>query len=124
MPITGLNDIFRNLDELSESVHKSLITAVYLEALEVQKLSMELTPVLTGALKGSHVTELPVIENNEVAVTLKVGGPAAPYAMYVHENLDARHDNGQAKFLESAILAYKDDFVPNVAARLHAEGLF
>jgi hypothetical protein len=30
----------------------------------------------------------------------------APYALYVHENKQARHPKGQAKFLESAIRFY------------------
>ncbi len=29
-------------------------------------------------------------------------GFSAPYAVYVHENLQARHANGEAKFLENA----------------------
>lgn len=32
-----------------------------------------------------------------------VVGFAAPYAVYVHENLEAHHTNGQAKFLSRAM---------------------
>lgn len=33
-------------------------------------------------------------------------GFTAPYAVYVHENLNARHTNGEAKFLENATRLY------------------
>lgn len=37
----------------------------------------------------------------EWAVTF--GGPAAPYAVFVHEDLKAHHRVGEAKFLEKAL---------------------
>lgn len=41
--------------------------------------------------------------------TVAVGFTAA-YAMYVHENLEAHHPVGQAKFLEQPARALRDEF--------------
>jgi len=106
--------------QIIKNAKKALEVAVYQEALGVQKTSMNLTPVLTGALRGSHETHRPEYGPDGLVVRVTVGGPAAPYALYVHENLDARHENGQAKFLEYAVLAHQPDFVANVAKRLSA----
>lgn len=120
MPATGLNEMLESLGALPENVRQALGRAVYESALEVEGLSRDMTPYDTGALEGSHETHPPVFAGDDVTALITVGGPAAPYAMYVHENLDARHDHGQAKFLESAVLAYKGDYRENVAERIAA----
>lgn len=57
------------------------------------------TPVRTGTLRNSgHVRSA-----DEHGFTVAFGGPAAPYAYYVHENLKARHRVGEAKYLEKAM---------------------
>jgi hypothetical protein len=64
-------------------------------------------PVATGTLRNSgHVTP-PQEEGSDTSVDLVFGGPAAPYAVYVHEDLKAKHTVGQAKYLESPALAYE-----------------
>ena len=65
--------------------------------------SKERTPVDTGALKGSGHVQGPFTDGNDTIVKLVYGGPAAGYAIVVHEDLTARHDNGQSKFLESVV---------------------
>lgn len=61
------------------------------------------TPVLTGALRSSEFVDGPDYTTKVIEVTLNAGGPAAPYAWFVHENLDAVHPVGQAKYMESVI---------------------
>jgi hypothetical protein len=56
-------------------------------------------PVDTGALKNSGVVETDDLGTRFV-VTVGYGGPAAEYALHVHEDLVARHVVGQAKYLE------------------------
>lgn len=70
---------------------------------EVRNASMRLTPVDTGALRASHRVEGPTGTGTMKTIAVTVGGPAAPYAWVVHENLKARHPVGQAKFLETAV---------------------
>lgn len=48
-------------------------------------------------------------------------GYAAPYAIYVHEDLYAHHKVGQAKFLEQPVRQYRND-MKDAAKRLMQEG--
>jgi len=91
--------------------------ALYTEALLIEQVSRERTPVLTGVLRASHETSLPT-ESNPIEVQIRVGGPAAPYALYVHEKLELRHKVGQAKFLESAVLEGMSGLAERLAGRL------
>lgn len=86
----------------AERLRKQGAAALYQEGLKIQRTSMERTPVDTGALRASHVTEQPVIDGMNISVRIVVGGPAAEYALKVHEDLSAHHETGQAKYLESA----------------------
>lgn len=45
-------------------------------------------------------------------------GYSAPYAIFVHENLQARHPNGQAKFLENAIKENETELAKFLEERL------
>lgn len=112
--------IIENVRGLKRGLMKETAAALYETSKDVMALSKEMTPVLTSALKNSHaiVDDEPKVEGDKVSVTIEVGGPAAPYAIYVHENLEARHPVGQAKFLEYAVLAYHDDLPGLIARRI------
>jgi hypothetical protein len=92
--------------------------ALYQEALVEQKESMRRTPVDTGALRASHETERPVVERGQVSVRIVVGGPAAPYAVPVHERVEVHHPVGQAKFLESTIMESAPFMAERIAKRI------
>ena len=73
------------------------------EAQEAFAHSQDEVPVDTGALKNSGRLrpETGVFERgNEVYVELTYGGSATEYSIYVHENLEANHPHGKAKYLE------------------------
>lgn len=75
---------------------------VRLAALLVKGRSMDLTPVKTSNLRGSHharTYDTPKGPMGEVFC----GGAVASYAIYVHERLDVRHENGIPKFLSTAL---------------------
>lgn len=59
------------------------------------------TPVDTGVLRSSGHVQGPTFSGRVIEVKLVFGGPAAKYAAAVHENLTAKHNVGQAKYLES-----------------------
>lgn len=80
------------------------------------------TPVETGVLRASGHVEGPTKEGDSWKVRLVFGGPSAPYAIHVHENLHARHPVGQAKFLESVVLEHRNNFASEVAAMLVGGG--
>lgn len=84
---------------------------LYKEGLGIMASSQGLVPVDTTALRSSGYVSEPRYEGKTVTVDIGYGGPAAKinrktgestagYALYVHENLDAFHKVGTAKFLE------------------------
>lgn len=64
-----------------------------------------------GRLRGTGMVQQPERSGNNISVALTYG---TDYAVYVHENLDAFHPNGQAKFLESVL----DESRPYMADRI------
>ena len=102
--------------------------ALYTEAELIKTKSIEDTPVETGALRGSHKVEKPVVSNNysEITISIRVGGPSpgysdVHYAVYVHERLDLHHPIGKAKFLEDQVNAAKPGFADRILARVQSE---
>ncbi len=78
-------------------------------------------PVRTGALKGSgHITD-PIMEPGNIALQIGYGGPAAGYALFVHENLAAHHSPPtKAKYLEDPVNAAIQSLPSRMAGRLEA----
>ncbi len=89
-------------------------------------------PVRDGSLRNSGHVELPTIQGSQVSVRLGFGGPAAPYALVVHENPRAGKTGGvspsgyryrkysqvgQWKYLETPI----KNHTPEVERRLHED---
>ncbi len=108
--------------------------ALYAEANDIVNASVDLVPVDTGALKGSHYVAPPQREGSVISVVFGYGGPAArinpksgessdAYALYVHEDLEANHPRGgQAKYLEVPFLAAQEGMDERLANRLRGYG--
>lgn len=80
---------------------KTLGQALYKEGAVIFEESQDEVPVDTTALKTSGNLHFPQIVNGELVVDIVYGGASADYAIYVHEDLEARHKPGKkAKFLE------------------------
>ena len=71
----------------------------------------EIAPVLTGALKASGTAEEAKLEGDTVEQRI---GFNTDYAAIVHENLSARHDQGEAKYLSKAMQQDAPKFGPFV----------
>jgi len=113
------------LDKLVQQITRgtqagpSLSRAVYAEATTVLNESKKIVPVDNGFLKNSGKVEPPKISPKETSVEVTYGGAAAPYALYVHEDPDARHAPGKTfKYLEIPAMAHADKFTDGVKARL------
>lgn len=114
LDIAGLDTLNAKLAAIFAQVGAAAEHALRAEG-EIEMTEAKLrTPVLTGALRASGHVEGP----RDGAVRLVFGGPAAPYALYVHENMEALHKTGQAKFLESVILESAPYLAQRVAARI------
>src|SRR5262245_48992370 len=70
---------------------------------DVMTRSKTIVPVLTGKLRDSGKVQIEEMKDNQIRLNLGYGDKTAWYAAIVHERLDVRHENGQAKFLESVI---------------------
>jgi hypothetical protein len=95
-------------------VGRALYQETEVEATECKKLC----PVDTGALRASIFVVGPIVEGKKTKTMIVCGGPAAPYAFWVHENLVAIHPVGQAKFIEAPLLESRTSIAGRVAARV------
>lgn len=96
----------------------ALFIEANIEATEVRRR----IPVDTGALRASTEVSKPKVEAGvaiaDIEVIISVGGPGVTYAIPVHENLDAFHKVGQAKYLESVIMESAPFMTRRLAKRL------
>jgi hypothetical protein len=111
---SGADQVLRNLDQIIRTQPTKIAAALHEEAEELMTEAKRRTPVDTSALRSSGHVQIPQVDQDSVSVTLAFGGPAAPYAVYVHEDLTANHPVGQAKFLESVLT----EAAPNLPARI------
>jgi len=116
--IHGGEELKETFEKILKAVPHEVSEALYQEAEIERKESMRRTPVDTGALRASHETSRPEMGWEGWEVTISVGGPAAPYAVYVHEDMEAFHHVGQAKFLESTIKESAPHMAKRVANRI------
>ena len=93
--------------------------SLYEEANVIFNESQKLVPVDTGALRASGFVHAPRNENNRTFVRVTYGGPAAHYALYVHENLYSTHTAPtQAKYLETPLYRQVPVLIKNLATRI------
>jgi hypothetical protein len=92
------------------------------EAEEIITAGKEQTPVDTGSLKNSGKALPPEITHDNVRVELGFGGPSKPhdvhYAIYVHEDMDAHHPVGNAKYLEIPFFEHLPEFQRRLGAEI------
>ena len=79
-------------------------------------------PVDTGALKNSGTVLYTRLKQNKVVSMYGFGGPAAPYARFVHDrtlsskNNPIKHTVGQAKYLEASISEWKPRIISGIVS--------
>ncbi len=94
--IEGLEETMAALDAISSRVADAASSALVLEGERIMAESKKQCPVDTGALRASGS----VLEEERGSVTLLY---PLEYAVYVHEDLEAAHPTGKAKFLEDPV---------------------
>lgn len=114
---------------LSE-IEKKLSAAIYQEATQLMSDSQAFVPVDTGTLRSTAFTDQPSTTGSKISVKAGYGGPATKinpktgeastdYAVKVHEDLQAHHDVGEAKFLEKPARKLSQKFDENVRRRVN-----
>lgn len=109
----------RLADRMPNEVARALYQEMEIEATE----SKRRTPVDTGALRSSIHVDEPIVKGRDISVSMVAGGPAAPYAVQVHEDLDAYHPVGQAKFIESTLNEARPFLAQRIAKRIELSRL-
>lgn len=117
--LKGADKLAARLDRAAKNMPNEWARALYEEAVVETNESKRRTPVDTGAARASHVTRKPVISGRQISVQIEVGGASLDYVIPLHENLEAEHETGQAKFLESTILESAPYMPQRVTARVN-----
>jgi hypothetical protein len=93
--------------------------AIWEEANLIFAKSQVLVPVDTGVLRGSGGVSAPQQGPQGAFVDIFYGGPAAPYALYVHEIIGNYHEPPtQAKYLEQPFMESLDHLQNNIRRRI------
>jgi len=93
---------------------KIVANAMHEEAKIEMKEMKARTPKDTGDLEESGEVDDPEMKNGEIRVPMHFGNDEVDYAVYVHEDLDAYHRTGQAKYMESVL----NESAPHMAERI------
>lgn len=104
--IVGATKAARQIVAAAQSGAPALGGELYRQAEAIMTAAKtDYVPVDTGALRASGYVTPPTISLTRASVELGFGGPAAEYAVIVHEDLTKRHPVGQAKYLEIPLKA-------------------
>lgn len=115
--IEGVQELRRSLLSASKRVDDESGRALVPEAEALKKKAQARTPVDTGALRDSFEVSRPKQSRGVVSVEVRAGGPSAPYAAKVHENMEASHAKGEAKFLQRPTLEARGRLLRALAGR-------
>jgi hypothetical protein len=119
MPVRTPKEAAQYLAALARSAGTAIAAALREEAEIEATEAKRRTPVDTGTLR-STITVAPVrLRGRTYTTAIEAGGPAAPYAVIVHENLEAFHKVGQAKYIESVLNESAPYMLLRVARNVH-----
>jgi hypothetical protein len=98
---------------------KAVAIAIYEEANVIFAKSQVLVPVDTSALRGSGGVSAIQGSGQGMYVDIFYGGPAASYALYVHEIIGNYHKPPtQAKYLEQPFMQSLAEIQNNISRRI------
>ncbi len=113
MKLDGISGLRAALDAAARKTADGVERGVVKAALVLQRESQLRVPVDTGALRNSAFTRKEGSGVNTAAVV----GYTQAYAVVVHEDLEAHHPVGEAKYLERPAR----ELAPELAAIIAAE---
>ena len=115
MKLEGTPKLLNMLKVGGQQATVATARALYSEANKVFIDSQAQVPIDTGALRASGIVTKPYIVGSTATVQISYGGAAAPYAVIVHEDLEANHLVGKAKDLEDPLSQAIPNITKNVA---------
>jgi len=109
LAITGVPKVLANLKGFSTTKAAGIGRGLKQAGLFLQRESQLIVPVDTGNLKGGAFTRNVGGAGFDTDIVV---GYVADYAVYVHENLQAKHKPGkQAKYLEEPARTKKSEII-------------
>jgi len=117
--VSGVDKLQAKLNRIQQDLGvREMGRALYIEGERIMMVSKHLVPVDTGVLRNTGHVTLPEMTQSGVVVFIGYGGPAAPYAIHVHERTGVRHKVGQAKYLETPAVEAAADIPDRIRDRL------
>lgn len=92
--VTGADKVQQSILELARRMPTRVMDALEVEANLTMEESQALVPVVTGALKSSRFVAKADMVGKDIGIVFGYGGPAAQYALAVHENPRAGKTGG------------------------------
>ena len=120
---TGAAELNRNIAKVAQRMPYQAAVAMYAEASIEMLEAKRRTPVKTGALRASGHVTAPELRMGSIRVALNFGNASVGYAVPVHEDVEAYHRVGQAKYLESTLRESAPFLPARIARRMNVEGL-
>ena len=117
--VGALRDLRTLIRSAPDEVGRALFQETQIELNEVKRL----TPVKTGALRASEIATGPFREGNKIWTEISAGGPTADYAFHVHEDMEAFHADGQAKYIEQPLRESAPYLAERIASRIDLKKL-
>ncbi len=117
--IRGAKLLVKKLKSLGKAWPKAVQKALHQEASGIKDKIHDRTPVDKGPLRGSLDLQTER-KPGEIKATIQAGGPAAPYALRVHEDASMRHDVGEAFYMKNELDAQRPQLSSNLAKRIKA----
>jgi hypothetical protein len=122
--IIGISEMNARLLNLIRALPDEIENALIKEAGLILEEAKNLCPVDTGALRDSGEVRGMDRVGFETMIPITFGDPVPYYAIFVHEDLDARHPNGgEAKFLEKAVMRAEPGMSVRVGRSIQIERL-
>jgi len=117
--VKGTKELQRALEKLGDRAQAELGKALYAEAELIMTESKKQCPVDTGTLRSTGYVKQSEEKGDLVEVEMGYGGPAAPYAVWVHELTELHHNPPtKAKYLEDPVKAATPKLPGALAKRL------
>ena len=119
LDLFGDEELVNALKAGKEDTPQAIAQAIYEEANVIFAKSQVLVPVDTGVLRGSGGVSAPQMGSQGYFVDIFYGGPAASYALYVHEIIGNYHNPPtQAKYLEQPVMEAMSTIQENIKGRI------
>lgn len=127
--LRGVQNMKANIHAKGQKLIDAVETAMYqetqVEATECKRRCPVWNPArgvprghAPGTLRSTIQVIGPFREGRQVWTLIVCGGSLAPYAVYVHEDLEAFHATGEAKFIEGPLLESRSYMTQRIQKRM------